>query len=83
MASSKLTLGIVFLLAGGLCLATASRLPKRPKLIQDCEQAGLTYGHFAREPVWEEGAAPAGLLAATVGTARLAREALKRKLVGR
>jgi len=83
MASSKLTLGIVFLLAGGLCLATASVLPKPPKPIQDCEQAGRTYGHFAEEPVWREGTAPAALSAATVGTALLAREALKLKLVGR
>jgi drug/metabolite transporter (DMT)-like permease len=83
MASNKLTLGVVFLLAAGLCLATASVLPKRPSSSQDCEQAGLTYGHFAEEPVREEGTAPAGLRAAIVGTARLAREALKLNLVGR
>ena len=83
MASSRLTLGIVFLLAGGLCLAAAYGLPRQPRLIKDCEQAGLTYGHFAEVSVLEEGTAPAGLIAATVGTALLAREALKRKPVGR
>ena len=83
MASGKLTLGIVFLLAGGLCLATASVLPKQPKLIKDCEQAGLTYRHFAEESVLEEGAAPTGLSAANVGTDLMAREALTLELVGR
>ena len=82
MASSKLTLGIVFLLAGGLCLATASVLPKQPKLIKDREQAGLAYGHFAEESVLEPDTAPAGLIAATFGTALLAREAPKLKIVG-
>jgi hypothetical protein len=57
MASCKLTLGIVFLLAAGLCLATALALPKRTKLIKDCA------------PVMEAGTAPAGLISATVGIA--------------
>jgi len=83
MASSKLILAIVFLLARGLRLATASVLPKRPKLIKDCEQAGLRYRHFAEESVWEEGAAPAGLSTATLGTGLLAGEALTLELVGR
>jgi hypothetical protein len=71
MASCKLTLGIVFLLAAGLCLATALALPKRTKLIKDCA------------PVMEAGTAPAGLISATVGIALWARAALKLKLVGR
>jgi len=49
MASSKLTLGIVFLLAGGTCMATASALPQRPKLSKDSLPAGLQYWHFAEE----------------------------------
>ena len=81
MASSKLTVGIAFLLAGGLCLATASVVPKRPKLMPGL-RAGLTYGYFAAESVLELDTT-GWLIAATVGTALVAREALKRKLVGR